>query len=119
MAIFQVLSSKPSTICVNVNNQYSDLLPVMSGIPRGSILGPILFLIYINDLPKQVLFSILFLFADDTKCFKSICDSQNHLQLQKDIDSLYSWSIRSNLLFSLTKILFVSLLQHHTLSELL
>ena len=94
--------------CVKVNNQYSDLLPVKSGIPQGSILGPILFLIYINDLPEQVLFSILFLFADDTKCFKSICDSHDYLQLQKDLNSLYSWSIRSNLLFSLTKILHMS-----------
>jgi len=54
----------------------------------------------------------------DTRCLKSICDSQDYLQLQKDLDSLYSWSIRSNLLFSLPK--FYSchlnpLLQHHTL----
>jgi len=94
--------------CTKINNQYSDLLPIISGIQQGSILGPILFLIYINDLPEQVLFSILFFFADDTKCFKYICDSQDYLQLQKDLDSLYSWSIRSNLLFSLTKILFLS-----------
>ena len=65
-------------------------------------------MIYINDLPEQVLFSILLLFADDTKCYKSMCDSSDHIQLRKDLNSFYGWSIRSNLLFSLSKFLFMS-----------
>jgi len=48
-----------------------------------------------------------YFFADDSKCFKPTYDSQDYLQLQKDLNSLYSWIIRSNLLFSLTKILFI------------
>jgi len=94
--------------CVKINNHFSDLLPVLSGIPQGSILGRILFLINISDLPEQVQHSILLLFADDIKCFKSIYYLSDYLHLQADLNSLYGWSIRSNLLFSLSKIIFMS-----------
>ena len=55
---------------VSVNNYYSQLLPVESGVPQGSILGPLLFVVYVNDLPDTVLHSKILLFADDTKCFR-------------------------------------------------
>ena len=57
---------------VSVNNHYSQLLPVESGVPQGSILGPLLFVVYVNDLPDTVLHSKMLLFADDTKCFRQI-----------------------------------------------
>ena len=57
---------------------------VKSGIPQGSILGPFLFLTYVNDLPR----SISSLFADDTKIMQSISTLANHVQLQTDLDSL-------------------------------
>ena len=58
--------------CVKINNNYSHLLPVLSGVPQGSILGPLLFLIYVNDIPDCISNSLLYLFADDTKCLKTI-----------------------------------------------
>ena len=88
--------------------QYSDYLPFLSGIPQGSTLGLLLFIAFITDLPVHVLSSLL-LFADDTKCFKTIADINDSLDLQKDGDILrYGWSINTNLLFNCYKILFMS-----------
>ena len=58
--------------CVSVNGHTSDHLKISYGVPHGSVFGPLLFLIYINDLPNISKFLISFLFADDTNfCFKS------------------------------------------------
>ena len=69
----------------------SDPATVLSGIPQGSVLGPILFVIYRNDLPEVVKFGT-YLFADDTKIFRQITTKEDALQLQSDIDSLGQWS---------------------------
>ena len=58
--------------CVSINNSLSDKLPVISGVPQGSILDPILFIIYINDLPSTVSSSTILMFADDIKCYRYI-----------------------------------------------
>ena len=56
---------------VAVNEKRYKLLPVLSGVPQGSILGPLLSAIYVNDLPSVLSNSVPFLFADDTKYVKS------------------------------------------------
>ena len=58
--------------CVHLNDAISNPLPVISGAPQGSVLGPILFLVFVNDISDSVLSSKVLLFADDTKCFKAI-----------------------------------------------
>ena len=55
-----------------INGTHSSWTRVGSGVPQGSILGPILFLLYINDMPDVVTNSLIVMFADNTKCFKVI-----------------------------------------------
>ena len=64
---------------------------MLSGVPQGSVLGPLLFVIYVNDLPETVK-SLMFLFADDTKLFRSITCDLDIVQLQADADNFFEWS---------------------------
>jgi hypothetical protein len=66
---------------VRVNGELSEPKPVISGIPQGSVFGPLLFVIYINDLPDVVCSNVL-LFADDTKIFRQVTTKDDALQLQ-------------------------------------
>ena len=85
---------------VSVNGHHSTLLPVTSGVPQGSLLGPLLFLVYINDLPECVTFSKTFLVADDTKCLASSSGNSSSVGLQHDLDNLIHWSVSNNMLFN-------------------
>ena len=76
---------------VIVNGAESTNQNVTSGIPQGSVLGPILFVIYINDMPECV-DSETYLFADDTKIFREINVQPDVEMLQKDLDELQKWS---------------------------
>ena len=79
------------TQSVKVNGAESETKSVLSGIPQGSVLGPVLFIIYINDILDNI-DSEGFLFADDTKIFRSITSKEDAMALQSDIDSLEAWS---------------------------
>ena len=71
---------------MKVNREHSVSELVISGIPQGSVLGPLLFLIYINDLP-EVVKSDIYLFADDTKIFHPVAARSDAIALQEDIDN--------------------------------
>ena len=94
--------------CVHFNTITSELLSVLSGVPQGSVLGPILFLIFVNDLPDSILSSQVTLFADDTKCFKSVHSSLDSYSLQQDIHRLSVWSRHWTLNFNEQKCVVVS-----------
>ena len=64
---------------------------VISGIPQGNILGLLLFLVYVNDIPTSMYKCTTYLFADDTKILKPIHNPNNECELQEDIDTLLSW----------------------------
>ena len=76
---------------VVINSFQSHKSSVISGVPQGSVLGPLLFLIYVNDLPR-VISSPSLLFADDTKLFQPITDRDSFQQFQNDILTLERWS---------------------------
>ena len=76
---------------VGVYTNFSSWNNVQSGIPQGSVLGPLLFVIYINDLPENIKSSIL-MFADDTKLYRKIDSNEDYTLLQKDLDILQNWS---------------------------
>jgi len=74
---------------VRLNSSFSAWDDVTSGIPQGSVLGPVLFLIYINDLVESCDgYSEIYLFADDAKLFRHIKNASDNSSLQKAIDCL-------------------------------
>ena len=89
--------------CVSISDCVSSTLPVISGVPQGNILGPMLFLIYINDLTLSTVYSHLLLFADDTKCFMEIGSVEDVEKLQSDLNEANVWSRLWNLLFNESK----------------
>ena len=76
---------------VVVDGEVSSWKSVLSGVPQGTVLGPILFLVNINDLEDGVTGSIL-KFADDTKLFRKTKEIGDKHNLQDDIDKLVKWS---------------------------
>lgn len=84
---------------VVIQGSKSVWVPVTSGIPQGSVLGPTLFTIFVNDVPTQVTNSVM-LFADDTKLY---CRAPGTARLQDDIDALMRWSEKWLLSFNVSK----------------
>ena len=84
---------------VVVDGEVSSWKSVLSGVPQGSVLGPILFLVYINDLEDGVAGSIL-KFADGTKLFRKTKEIGDKHNLQDDIDKLVRWSEKWQMLFN-------------------
>ena len=72
---------------VVVNGVKSDWAPVLSGVPQGTVLGPLLFSLYINAITEE-----LRLFADDCVCCREIKDTEDTVKLQEDMDRLGCWA---------------------------
>ena len=77
---------------VVVNGKTSEWKPVLSGVPEGSLLAPLVFSLFINDLPS-VINSGCLLYADDVKLYRKIESPADGLRLQEDLDRLTAWSV--------------------------
>ena len=83
---------------VVINGVSSEWLPVTSGVPQGSILGPLLFLVYCNDIPTCIEeHSTLALFADDSKLYRTLSSSASSASLQHDLCNITRWT-KNNLM---------------------
>lgn len=89
---------------VRVGNCYSDFIPVLSGVPQGSVLGPLLFLLYINDIVDLFGNNLTVkLFADDVKMYINISDVKNVNILQDGLFALSRWASDWQLNISIKK----------------
>ena len=84
---------------VSVGDTKSEAMPVLSGVPQGSVLGPLLFLLFINDLPQCVK-NVIKIFADD---LKMIVNPENFNEVQVDLQELFLWENKWLLHFNLDK----------------
>ena len=82
---------------VVVNGVHSDIAMVLSGVPQGSVLGPLLFILFINDLEMVVSSSRVSFFADDTRVSKLIGCTEDCLSLQTDLENILEWSRQNNM----------------------
>ena len=84
---------------VLINGSFSDLMKVLSGVPQGSVLGPLLFWLFVNDLPNWII-SSMSMFADDAKLWRTIKTTNDSQILQRDLDALMNWSNKYLLKFN-------------------
>ena len=99
--VHSFLTSRTQTVIVN--GVKSDHAEVKSGVPQGSVLGPLLFLVLIGDIDKNVATSFISSFADDTRATKGIMTLEDTLALQTDLDSIYGWAEQNNMMFNFEK----------------
>ena len=81
--------------CVAVNGTTSSEAQVRSGIPQGSVLGPLIFLMHISDINYEIVDSTVSCFADDTRILLGIKDEEDTEMLQNDLHKLYKWAERA------------------------
>ena len=99
---FKIFTSEAaSDILSNFQDKRKSMGP-RTGVPQGSVLGPILFLAYINDLPDQVKSRVRFS-ADDTAIYLAISSEGESITLQNDLHTLEIWEKRWNMSFNPSK----------------
>ena len=94
--IKQFLCGRTQTVVVDGKKSMS--MPVISGVPQGTVLGPILFLLYVNDMDMNIKHSKINSFADDTRISKRISTMDDCSLLQEDLEYVIEWSKENNMM---------------------
>ena len=89
--------------CVYVQGEKSSPVQVKSGVPQGSVVGPLLFLIMLQDIDSETNFATISSFADDTRVLAGITSMEDVAALQADLDKIYQWSNNNNATFNSEK----------------
>ena len=97
---------------VIVNSAKSSSQEVMSGVPQGSVLGPLIFLILIGDIDKDIVSFFLSSFADDTRIGQEVDCEQDAVSLQNDLQSIYKWCESNSMCFNSDKFEHMEYLQN-------
>ena len=87
---------------VVVNGEHSKWTRVKSGVPQGTVMGPLLFLIYLNDLPNNISSEVR-LYADDCVLYRKMESDNDSKELQRDLDRLYEWQQKWQMRFNAAK----------------
>ena len=98
--IYNFLKSRKQSVVVD--GKQSSLIDVVSGVPQGTVLGPLLFLLHINDLPS-VVSSKVRLFADDCLIYRNIINKEDQIALQKYLNLLGNWGNTWGMRFNAAK----------------
>lgn len=89
------------TLQVSANGSLSASAPVLSGVPQGTVLGPILFIIMISDIDENLNHAFMSLFADDSRVTRKITNQEDCALLQKELDNvIYPWAESNNAVFN-------------------
>ena len=88
---------------ISIEGSLSTAGPVTSGVPQGSSLGPLLFLIHIADISTSVENATVASFADDTRVSMCMLTNEDSAKMQGDLDKIYNWSITNNMTFNADK----------------
>lgn len=91
------------SLTVRIKGNCSNSFLVRSGVPQGSHLGPLLFILFINDINSNLKFSKVLLFADDVKMFHTIKSPLDQSKLQIDLDSVVEWTKLNKLVLNIDK----------------
>ena len=100
LRIYNFLKDRKQSVVVD--GKQSSLIDVVSGVPQGTVLGPLLFLLHINDLPS-VVSSKVRLFADDCLIYRNIKNKEDQIALLKDLNLLENWGNTWGMRFNAAK----------------
>ena len=99
--IHSFLTGRTQTACVEGTE--SEEYEVRSGVPQGSVLGPLLFVIHISDIGDKLVHSSAGCFADDTRLIKSVSSTVDCVDLQRDLRRVFTWADKKNMTFNSSK----------------